>query len=341
MISCGLLLMAAAWQSNRLKATRRRGMPEAYAGYTASTPAGINFVIAGLGGFRGIVSEILWFRAERLQEENRFLELVQLADWLTMLDPHATEAWAYNAWNLAYNISVMMVRHEDRLRWVRNGITLLRDEGLRFNPKEARLYRELAWIYMNKVGGNLDEACATYQKAFAESMRPALKRDCSVDLSDSSRERLKGMKLSADRMREIEQKFGPVNWSLPESLSLYWSLEGLRYADSTERLLCRRIAYQSLIILIFNPDMTPGRESVDPTALIPATATFIEETVREYPTKTLSQVFLRFLAKATAFSRARGNEELAQACYTRFAALFPLGAKVPPMDRVIRDATAF
>ena len=40
-----------------------------------------NLVIAGLGGFRGILSEIVWFRADRLQNEGRYAEMAQIASY--------------------------------------------------------------------------------------------------------------------------------------------------------------------------------------------------------------------------------------------------------------------
>ncbi|MBO4286648.1 MAG: hypothetical protein J5985_00600 [Kiritimatiellae bacterium] len=92
-----LLVTLAAFQSRRLAALRRAGLPEAYAGYTANEPPALSFILAGLGGFRGIASEVLWFRAERLQDEGRYMELVQLSDWLTRLEPHASETWVYMA----------------------------------------------------------------------------------------------------------------------------------------------------------------------------------------------------------------------------------------------------
>ena len=150
--------------------------------------------MAGLGGFRGVVAEVLWFRAHRLQEAGRYLELVQLADWLTMLDPHASEAWVYNAWNLAYNVSVMMARPEDRLRWVQNGIALLRDDGLRFNPREARLYRELAWFYQNKVGDALDTAHLAYKFHLAGQLAPCVNADGTLRDTPESRARLAGLR---------------------------------------------------------------------------------------------------------------------------------------------------
>ena len=83
-----------------------------------------NLVIAGLGGFRGILSEIVWFRADRLQNEGRYAEMAQIANLLTTLEPHTPEVWAYAAWNLAYNISVMMPTSEDRWRWVESAMKL-------------------------------------------------------------------------------------------------------------------------------------------------------------------------------------------------------------------------
>ena len=47
--------------------------------------------LAAIGGFRSIAAEIVWFRADRLQEEGRFVELSQLASTLTFLEPHTPE----------------------------------------------------------------------------------------------------------------------------------------------------------------------------------------------------------------------------------------------------------
>ena len=48
-------------------------------------------IVAGLGGFRSIVAEVVWFRADRLQDEGRYAELAQLSTWLTYLEPHTPE----------------------------------------------------------------------------------------------------------------------------------------------------------------------------------------------------------------------------------------------------------
>ncbi len=49
---------------------------------------------------------MLWMRAIHLQEEARVLELVQLSDWITALEPQFTTVWAFHAWNMAYNVSI-------------------------------------------------------------------------------------------------------------------------------------------------------------------------------------------------------------------------------------------
>jgi len=100
-------------------------------------------------------------RAEQLQDEGKYFAIVQLADWITKLEPHLTEVWAYHAWNMAYNISVMFPDPEDRWRWVKSGMRLLRDEGVRYDPDDPRLYCELAWIYQYKIGGPWDDCGLT------------------------------------------------------------------------------------------------------------------------------------------------------------------------------------
>ncbi len=335
------LVMLAAWQSRRLASTRRDGMPEAYAGYSSDVPPALNFVMAGLGGFRGIVSEILWFRVNRLQEEGRFLELVQLAEWIAMLDPHASEAWAYNAWNLAYNVSIMMVRDEDRLRWVRNGIRLLRDDGLRFNPREAKLYRELAWLYQNKIGDNLDSAHLAYKLDLARSMTPVVNADGTVNPSTETRAKLAVLRLDTDRMLELERRFGPLDWRLAESHAIYWASQGLEYAVGTERLMCQRGVYQPLMLSVFNGRFTGNvktgewRVAGNP-ALALAAAEILEDTCREFPSNIMRNILIRFLATAVQQMRREGQEQLMQELYRRLADNLPMPAQKPSLAEVLQ-----
>ncbi|MEI7899911.1 MAG: hypothetical protein WCK89_06635 [bacterium] len=321
-VALALLVLLAAWQSRRLAVSRRARLPEAYAGYTSDVPPALTFVMVGLGGFRGIISEVLWFRFNRLQEEGRYLELVQLADWITRLDPYAAEVWIYNAWNLAYNVSIMMVRDEDRLRWVQNGIALLRDDGLRFNPREARLYRELAWLYQNKIGDTLDSAHVRYKLALAQTMAPFVNPDGTVNVTPGNRARLATLRLDADRMAALEKRFGPFDWRLAEAHAVYWASQGLEYAVGTERLMCRRGVYQPLILCVFRGrftgDLSKNQwQTASNFGLATASLDFIAETLVEFPSQTLSAVYVRYLSLLVKELHRQEQGLLAHACYQR------------------------
>ncbi|HEU5395584.1 MAG TPA: hypothetical protein VFV81_00355, partial [Verrucomicrobiae bacterium] len=104
-------------------------------------PPVLAFTTVALGGFRGLISNYLWIRANDLQIDDKFFEAAQLASWITDLEPHFSQVWVYQAWNMAFNISVKFKEnapgmYSDRWRWVENGISLLRDEGLRYNPDD-------------------------------------------------------------------------------------------------------------------------------------------------------------------------------------------------------------
>ena len=335
------LFVAAAWQSRRLSERRRDRMPEAYAGTSAEVPPALTFVIAGLGGFRGIVAETLWFRASRLQDEGRFVELVQLAEWITMLDPHAAEAWVYNAWNLAYNVSIMMARHEDRLRWVQNGIKLLRDESLRFNPREARLYRELAWLYQNKVGDSLDSAHLTYKFALAEAVAPYLQADGTVRATPESRAALATLRLDVDRMAALEKRFGPLDWQLPETHAVYWADQGLACSAGAERLLCRRGVYQPLMLSVFHGRFAGSLEKKEwktesNLALALPAADFMLETLKENPTWNMTNVTLRFLSLTLQLAEKSGRHESAQTLYGHLTRILPANSEKPTFTDVVK-----
>ena len=130
------------------------------------------FTTVALGGFRGLISNALWIRANDLQDEDKFFEMAQLADWITKLEPHFVQVWLVQAWNMAYNISVKFNDSADRWRWVQRGIELLRDEGLRYNPNETLIYRELAWFFQHKMGANLDDAQHVLQAASGPTKWP-------------------------------------------------------------------------------------------------------------------------------------------------------------------------
>ena len=79
--------------------------------------------------------------------------------------------------NLAYNVTVLMTRPEDRWHWVYNGIRLLRDRGIPLNPESATLKRELGWIFQHKIGTDSDASSAYFRTRWAQEMAPCLLPD--------------------------------------------------------------------------------------------------------------------------------------------------------------------
>jgi len=136
----------------------------------ANAPPVVAFTTVALGAFRGLVADLLWLRAASLQDKGQYFEMVQLASWITKLQPRFTGAIAYLAWNMAYNISVTFSSPEDRWRWVQRGLELIRDEALEYNPGDALLYKELGWIYQHKIGNIMDDANLYYKNQMAVRM---------------------------------------------------------------------------------------------------------------------------------------------------------------------------
>lgn len=123
---------------------------------------------------RAPLVDYLWIRATKLKEEGQFFDAYQLSEMICELQPRFAPVWAFQGWNMAYNISVTLKSPEERWRWVRNGYELIRDRGIPLNPTNTQLYRELAWILFHKVGDYMDEWHAYYKLQFALIMEDIL-----------------------------------------------------------------------------------------------------------------------------------------------------------------------
>jgi hypothetical protein len=126
-------------------------------------------VAAGIamGAFRGLFVNMLWIRANQLKEDGRYHESMDLARAITELQPRFPQVWIFHAWNMAYNISVSTQTPDERWHWVNAGIHLLRDEGIPANPNDLLIHKELAWIFLHKIGGYMDDANLVYKKELA------------------------------------------------------------------------------------------------------------------------------------------------------------------------------
>jgi hypothetical protein len=260
-----LLLLAAAllFGSSRVQQSLNRdrdqlGLTRASA--LEGAPPVLAFTTVALGGFRGLISNYLWIRANDLQLDDKFFEAAQLADWITALEPHFTQVWLFQAWNMAYNISVKFKDASDRWRWVERGIELLRDDGLRYNPNDILIYRELAWFFQHKMGQNLDDANLYYKQQWAREMMPffgpngtnvaALLQPQNTNAAWLQEK----YKLDPAFAEKVNAQWGPLDWRLPEAHAIYWGSLGLEKAKehpdkvkADDLITVRRNIYQSML----------------------------------------------------------------------------------------------
>ena len=249
-------------ERTRLKLTRVEAVE--------SMPPMMAFTAVALGGFRGLISNALWIRLNDLQLDEKYFEMVQLSDWITKMQPHFVAVWVHQAWNLSYNISVKFPDPNDRWLWVQRGIELLRDEALKYNPNETLIYRELAWHFQHKMGANLDNAHMTYKREWTRLMSEVLgnrERPNWDELlnpqTDDAKARVKLLrekyKLDPKIMQEVDGKYGPLEWRLPETHAIYWASLGLKNSKPEQLITLRRVIYQSMQLaaqrgrLIYNP----------------------------------------------------------------------------------------
>jgi len=276
----GALLVAAGFVQQSLNRDRDQlGLTRVQP--LENAPPVLAFTTVALGGFRGLISNALWMRATDLQDEDKFFEMAQLADWITKLEPHFVQVWLVQAWNMAYNISVKFKesgpgQFPDRWRWVKAGIELLRDDGLRYNPNETLIYRELAWFFQHKLGQNLDDASMYYKQQWANDMakvfakqKPNLEElihPQTADQKERARLLREAYKMDPQFMNEVDERYGPLEWRLPEAHAIYWAALGLKKAAENptkvkedDLITLRRVIYQSMLLsfhrgrLVTNP----------------------------------------------------------------------------------------
>lgn len=293
-----------------------------------NAPPLVAVTTVALGGFRGILADALWLRASRLQDEGKYFENAQLADWITKLEPRFTEVWAYHAWNMSYNISALFQEPETRWRWIKNGITLLRDEGLVYNPGDPGLYHELGWFYQHKIGNFRDRHHRYYKRELAKEITHILGTgipDYNTLMKDQvTINQLKtSLKLDILQMKAIDDTYGPLDWRLAESHSLYWASRGLKNAENQTFRSCDTMVYQSMYQHFFTGRLT----------LIPETEVFYqsprvdlwEQTAESYrtaiakhpSTQHIQDAYLNFLTTSAPILRLYGQHKQVDSAFAQ------------------------
>ncbi len=329
--ACIALLLAGTCHPGLLRARAALG-PTSLAPLERATPL-VAFSTIALGGFRGIIADILWLRASALQDDGRYFEIVQLADWITKLEPRLTEVWAYHAWNMAFNIGGMMASPADRWRWVRNGYVLLRDEGIRYNPGDPMMYFELGWLFQSKIGGRTDPTEAFYRRLWCAEMDEVLGPTAgriAPALADPTRTATlaRDYRLSPPLVREVEARYGPLDWRLPETHAVYWAYCGNRVSRNGHHLKCSRMIYQSLTQLFLRGRFPEGEtwaiDKAEPDLrLARAVAQAYEDTLLAGPITGTFVSYAAFLEKAIHMLRAAGEDARARELFSILTQRFP------------------
>ncbi|OGV69611.1 MAG: hypothetical protein A2340_12040 [Lentisphaerae bacterium RIFOXYB12_FULL_60_10] len=345
-----LLGILAAWytggtMNRKLAADRAARHPHLQSLETA--PPAVLFTTLVLGGFRGLLVDMLWLRVSVLQDQGDYVEVVQLSDWITRLDPNSTEVWQFHAWNMAYNISVMMPDPVDRWRWIQNGIHLLRDEGIVLNPSEPQLYHALGWLYQHKIGGTTDDAHGYYKRQLAGTMQTILEHgfpDYESLRNDTTRtERLRReFKLDTTVMEAVDRDLGPLDWRAPETHAIYWAWQGLPLATGNNALPCERMIIQSLSELVrhgrlhFDRETDTYRQSPD-TNLLSRVLTRFETTIQTFDLEGFHAGRRTLVTDAARIFHNQGDPATARRLFERFNAELPPPMRFPDFETFIKS----
>jgi len=252
----GLLLI---WLSGRMhkpmQSQRWGGGEPDEVMWDEDTDPTVKLVTVMLGPFRGVIADVLWIRASKLQDDGKYFELVQLADLITKLEPRFPEVWDYHGWNMAYNVSVYF------------------DEP-KYNPTNPKIHDRLAWVYQHKIGMNSDNAHYYYKQQWYEEMNALIPEGKIANVNFPPELLEKGapspykpreyqemldagtidtnvFRLITDHkmrpyvIKKVDEKYGPLDWRLVTAHSLYWASMGLEYSkkkNNDHEQLYRRIS---------------------------------------------------------------------------------------------------
>jgi len=255
-----------------------------------SVPPDIALATTASGAFRGLAIDVLWYRANQLQDEGKYFEANQLANLITTLQPRFPQVWAFQAWNMAYNISVATHTPQERWDWVRKGLRLLQDRGIPLNENAIRLYRELSWIYFHKVGQFSDDMHWYYKRQLAYEWQEILG---DMNVGASTEQVLATFKKIVDAPDELDalveqqpevveliERFNAEGWTIgPELLRQYG-----RYRMFGESVAARvrGIDLSRLPTGTLDPKLIPVFEKVSDAPAFKALLTHLKKrTIRE------------------------------------------------------------
>ena len=283
MLACLLGIYLSQDQLN----TQRSQLSPTYIEPLQDAPPMLALATETLGGFRGIISSYLWLRANEMQLKKNYPEQMQLAKWITQIQPQVPAAWVNRSWNLAYNISRNYEDPESRWKYVYDAVEMIRDEGIRYNPQEPLVYEQLAYLFEHKIGHNLDDYHRYYKYRWMQSMESVLWESpaaghaakgvpdfdslinpdpANTNLVARVQRLRREYKLDPREMKAIHMKYGLARKLTFNDKEKKWELKELRLDEDGKPINCldwRMPETQSLYwasLGIKRCSLTPGRE---------------------------------------------------------------------------------
>jgi hypothetical protein len=319
-----LMLLAAS----RIQETLKTAVSSEAIQIPSNAPPIIIFTTQALGGFRGIIADILWMNAIKAQKEKHFFEALQLASWITSLEPDFTRVWGFQAWNIAYNISECFPSPLDRWRWVKNGISLIRDKGIKYNPTSQKLYVDLAWLFQHKINFYMDDAHIFYKRKFAEEIGEILPEGKLIELPEPHQKLLlEKFGLVPEQMREIEDKYGITDWRIADSHAVYFAYIGKNVAEkkSEDPYISQDLIARSLINAFKSGRLVINRTQnlfcLTPNLKIyPAVTNIFEEMLKNGENEFIRERYNTFLANASVFLACYNKNEESRQLYNTLIA---------------------
>ena len=185
--------------------------------YTSDPVEGAPPIVAlgtAIGALRGVLADYLWIKLQMQKDQGLFYEAMADADLITKLQPRFAEVWGFHGHNMAYNISVMTNTPSERWSWVNAGIDLVRNKGLRYNPNDLGLNKELAFWFSHKIDGVSDDAHLHYKREFAKEWLYILG---TPPYDQIEREKwMRAIANAPDTIEELEQKNPDVKGLIEE-----------------------------------------------------------------------------------------------------------------------------
>jgi hypothetical protein len=228
-LSLAVLLIAGARPveicMTRLREQGREGQRLADFAPRGGRPAVEAISTACLGGLRGIIADMLWMRAIRMEEEGRNYEIVALLDGILEMQPHFASVWIFQARVLAYDFGSTLEVPDpaSAYRWVRRGIEVL-EEGARRNPSSYQMHFAMADIYMRKLS----------ERSVDKKTWMAMMREWHADLVRAAR-----------REGRPDPEFDPY-LGLEKARLHYEQAAGKPDVSPGRKLLCERLAVRCL-----------------------------------------------------------------------------------------------